>query len=248
MFMATYRLMFPINGKQFNPLTLSCIRKFTSAQDFTTSKGNVEENPLPPKPKKPLNIFVQYVESIKDKLLKEYPDYKHKDILKKASEKWAQIDPKIKQDLKDQYLEQNSIYKQKLIDYENSLSDKQKMQIKELQKKRQIKDLKRSEIKQKLIEFGKPKHPLTSFMLFLRDKRLTKNPQVPYKDWMNNVTEEWKNITIEIKNKYNAEAKELIEKYKIDMKKWKEDMIRAGHHNIVKPNIKHKSESLKYKE
>lgn len=59
----------------------------------------------------------------------EYPSYKNTELVKKASEKWAQIDATTKENLQKQYLEQVSIYKQKLIDYENSLTDKQKVEI-----------------------------------------------------------------------------------------------------------------------
>lgn len=57
---------------------------------------------------------------------------------------------------------------------------------------------------------------------------------------MNNVSKEWKNLTKEAKEKYVAEATHLLEKYKIDLKKWEQDMIQAGHHNLLKSNIKSK--------
>lgn len=246
MITATYRLLFPISRKQFNPLNFSCIREFASAQDFTTlkSKHGIEKDSLPSKPKRPPNVFLQYYSSVKDKLQAEYPHYKPKELVKKASEKWTQVDPTIKQNLQKLYHEQTFIYKQKLMDYENSLTDKQKVEI--------VQDLlrkghsaKKAEIKRKLTELGKPKRPLSAFMLFLQNKRVTKKPQESHKDWISNVTNEWKNMTIEAKNKYSAEAKDLLEKYKIEMKKWEEDMIQAGHYNFVKSNIKHKLETHK---
>lgn len=75
----------------------------------------------------------------------EYPHYKPNEILKKISEKWAQIDPTIKQNFQKQHYEQISTYKQKLIDYENSLTDEQKI-MKALQEKGH--SLKKNEIKQ----------------------------------------------------------------------------------------------------
>lgn len=53
-------------------------------------------------------------------------------------------------------------------------------------------------------------------------------------------------MTVEAKNKYSAEAKDLLEKYKIEMKKWEEDMIQAGHYNFIKSNVKHKLDTQKY--
>ncbi|XP_018378487.1 PREDICTED: ARS-binding factor 2, mitochondrial [Trachymyrmex cornetzi] len=245
MIMATWRLLSPINRKQFNPLNFFCIREFASAQDFSTlkSKQNVEKDSIPPKPKKPPNIFILYYNSVRNELQKEYPHCKLTELSKIASEKWTQIDPTIKQNLQKQFREQFSIYKQKLMDYENSLTNEQKMEIKLLKKGH---TLKQGEIKQKLMELGKPKRPLSAFMLFMQSKKNTKNPHKSHKDWINDITNEWKNMTMINKSKYNAEASDLLKKYKIEMQKWEEEMIRTGHYNIVKSNIKPKLETDKY--
>lgn len=49
---------------------------------------------------------------------------------------------------------------------------------------------------------------------------------------------------MEAKNKYSTEAKDLLQKYKVEVKKWEEDMIQAGHYNFVKFSSK-KSETHK---
>jgi len=53
-------------------------------------------------------------------------------------------------------------------------------------------------------------------------------------------------MTTETKTKYSAEAKDLLDKYKIEIKKWEEDMIQAGYYNFVKSNVKHKLETHKH--
>ncbi|XP_012219214.1 transcription factor A, mitochondrial isoform X2 [Linepithema humile] len=200
-------------------------------------KRNIEKDILPPKPKKPLNPFIQYCLSVKNTLQKEYPDCTYVDVVKRASKQWAQVEPKVKESLKKQYMEQQSIYKQKLQDYENSITSDQKLLIKkELIKKEHAWE--KSQVKQKLTELGKPKRPLSAFFLFLQNKQSAKDPQVPYKDWTINLSEEWKNMTTEAKEKYVVEATHLYEKYKIELKKWEEDMIQAGHHNLLKSNVK----------
>jgi len=47
-------------------------------------------------------------------------------------------------------------------------------------------------------------------------------------------------MTTEAKQKYVTEAARLLEKYKIEIKKWEEDMIQAGHHNLLTSNVKSK--------
>lgn len=243
----TWRLLFPINRKQFNPLNFFCTREFASAQDFTTlkSKQNVEKDPIPSKPKKPPNVFILYYNSVRNKLQEEYPHCKPKELSKIVSERWAQTDPTIKQNFQKQFREQTSIYKQKLMDYENSLTNEQKIKIiQELLKKGHT--LKKNEIKQKLMELGKPKRSLSSFILFVQSKKDTKKPQESYKDWLNNITNEWKNMTMINKSKYNAEASDLYKKYKIEMQTWQDKMIQAGHYDIVKSNVKRKLETDKH--
>lgn len=123
-----------------------------ATQDRIASKlkRSIEKDVLPPKPKKPLNIFMQYFFSVKDKLHKEYPNYTQKEILKKIAEQWSQVNPTIKQNLQKQYMEQNAVYKQKLMEYKNSITDDQQMLIKkELIKKEHA--LEKSQLKQVFI-------------------------------------------------------------------------------------------------
>lgn len=47
-------------------------------------------------------------------------------------------------------------------------------------------------------------------------------------------------MTEEVKSKYLDQAKRLAEKYKAELQKWEEDMIKAGHRDLVKSNVKSK--------
>lgn len=47
-------------------------------------------------------------------------------------------------------------------------------------------------------------------------------------------------MTIEAKSEYTAETAKLQEKYKVEMKKWEESMIQAGHCDLLKSNYKFK--------
>ncbi|XP_029164384.1 transcription factor A, mitochondrial isoform X2 [Nylanderia fulva] len=233
----TWKLLFPING-----INLLCARRLATPQDSTISKlkRNIEKSILPPKPKKPLNAFMQYFLSVKDKLHKDYPNYTQKELLKKVAEQWTQVESGVKENLQKQYMEQLSVYKQKLMDYKNSITDDQQMLIKkELIKKEHA--LERSQVKQKLAELGKPKRPLSAFLLFMQNNR--KDSQVSQQDWMKILSTEWKNLTMEAKNKYIVEAAQLTEKYKTEVKKWEENMIRTGHQDMLKSTLKSKRDT-----
>lgn len=62
-------------------------------------------------------------------------------------------------------------------------------------------------------------------------------------DWLGQMSKEWKEMTMDAKHKYVAEATKLQEVYKINMEKWKQDMIQAGYHDLLKPNVKSKFDS-----
>lgn len=227
-----------------------CTRTLATVEDSIRSKlkRTVEKNILPPKPKKPLGPFLQYLMSVRDKLQKEYPTYSYQNIVKKASEQWVQADPLVKQNLQKQFAEQHLIYKQKLMDYENSITTDQKLLVKEeLMKKERAWE--KNLIKQKLVALGKPKRPVNAFYLFVQSKRATKDPQISQPDWMIKIGKEWKNMTMDAKNKYITEATKLYENYKIDMNKWEQNMAEAGYHDLLKPNIKSKldTNTEKYK-
>jgi len=108
-----------------------CNRGLATTQNVIISKlkRGIEKDILPPKPKKPLTPFLQYLMSIRSKLEKEYPNYSYQDIIKKASEQWTRVDSMTKQNMQKQFADQHSIYKQKLIDYKNSITNDQKMLI-----------------------------------------------------------------------------------------------------------------------
>lgn len=102
-------------------------------------KRNIEKNILPPKPKKPLNPYFLYLQSVRDKLQREYPNMKRTEFIKKASQEWAKIDPTIKQQFQKQHDDEYAMYKQKLENYNNSITEEQRIQIIEgLMKKKEL--------------------------------------------------------------------------------------------------------------
>lgn len=65
---------------------------------------------------------------------------------------------------------------------------------------------------------------------------------------MKNISNEWNNMTIQDKDKYYTISKQLKEKYNIELTKWKENMIKTGHADLLKSNTesKHDSSISKY--
>lgn len=89
-------------------------------------KNTAEEFTLPPRPKRPLTVYAQYVQSTYKQLQQGNPTIRTQDIMKKISEKWADVDRDVKLKMQTQYMEQYNIYKQQLKEYNNSLTIEQK--------------------------------------------------------------------------------------------------------------------------
>lgn len=88
-----------------------------------------------------------YFQSVKSKLQHEYPDMKHAELVKKISQEWAKTDPPTKQQFQKQHEEQQAIYKQKIVEYNNSITEDQKLLIiEELTKKKET--LEKDQVKQ----------------------------------------------------------------------------------------------------
>ena len=48
------------------------------------------------------------------------------------------------------------------------------------------------------------------------------------------MAKEWENISPSEKQKYDNDAKTVLEKYRSDMLKWEESMVRQGHLDVVR--------------
>lgn len=57
---------------------------------------------------------------------------------------------------------------------------------------------------------------------------------------MSSISKEWKEMTKEVKTKYIDQAKHLTDKYKAELQKWEEDMIKAGHRDLLRSSVKSK--------
>ncbi|XP_014476630.1 PREDICTED: transcription factor A, mitochondrial [Dinoponera quadriceps] len=225
--MATWRLLSP-NG----PVNILCTRKLATIKSGPKLKHDVEKTILPQKPKKPLNAYLLYFQSIKSKWQQEHPDIKYIELVKKISQEWTKVDLTIKQQLQKQHEDEFAIYKQKLDAYNNSLTKEQRILIiDELKKKKNTSE--KNQTKKKLMELGKPKRPLSAYFIFMMNKKADKDSTISQKEWVKNISNEWNNMTTKDKDKYYTEAKQLQEKYNSELKKWVEDMIKSGHSDLL---------------
>lgn len=68
-----------------------------------------------------------YFYSVKSKWQQEYPDIKYAELVKKISQEWTKVDSTIKEQFQKQHDEQQVIYKQKINEYNNSITKEQRV-------------------------------------------------------------------------------------------------------------------------
>ncbi|XP_078045271.1 mitochondrial transcription factor A [Augochlora pura] len=188
---------------------------------------------LPNKPKKPLTSFLLFTSTVRSKLLKTNPEIKPYEIIKIASQEWANLDPAVKENFKHQYDESYKQYAVDIKQYNESLTDQQKLLLIELKEKSKQKSAS-MDMKRKKISFEKPRKPRNAFLIYLQHQRSNKNPDVLLKDWVSGVTKRWSTMTNEEKQVYINEATMLMDKYKKDIVSWERNMVSLGHPEMLR--------------
>ncbi|XP_017757324.1 PREDICTED: high mobility group B protein 6 [Eufriesea mexicana] len=193
----------------------------------------IEEAFLPPKPKRPVSPFILYVKQIHHHFTEEEPNIKYSDVLKKASKRWAVLNPIEKEHFQKQYSEKYEAYTKKLQEYNNSITKEQKQLWEEKKKEYEqtsigINNKRMHEI------FGKPKKPSNAYLSYVMSKKSEKDPNISFKNWMKCMAIRWKELSNEEKEPYVDQAIHLLAQYKIDLEKWEMEMIRSGHPDIVR--------------
>lgn len=86
---------------------------------------------------------------------------------------------------------------------------------------------------QELKELGKPRKPLTAYLLFVTEE-IQNRGNVPVQTYMATVASKWKEMDINSKKKYIDAASMENDNYKNLLYKWEDDMIKAGRFDLVR--------------
>lgn len=194
---------------------------------------SIKENIFPPKPRKPQTAFLLYLKEARSKFAKEDPSLKQTEIVRKASKKWAELDPIEKERYQKEYNENYETYIQELQQYNNSITAEQK-QLWEEKKKEHSKNMKDLDLKRKNEAFGKPKRPASAFLSYLVEKKSEKDPNISFRDWLKSVTKTWNEMSNAEKKSYVDQATESMVQYRKDLYEWEIKMISLGHNDIVR--------------
>lgn len=81
---------------------------------------------IPEKPKKPPTPYVKFVSDHRTKIVKENPNLKQTEVIKKCAEDWKNVSKELKEKYNIEYKDECVIYDQKLMAFNANLTKEQK--------------------------------------------------------------------------------------------------------------------------
>nr|CAD7597122.1 unnamed protein product [Timema genevievae] len=148
------------------------------------------------------------------------------------AQQWQKLEPSAKQMFEEEFKKEMIHYLAVCVSYENSLTDQQK---EDLQKAKEeiVESKQQKQLKMKKKELGKPKKPLSAFLIFFQEKIKLKG-DTPFKVWQQKLSQEWESLPDEKKAQYLDKASHHWQLYRQELQLWEEKMIRLGHIDVVR--------------
>lgn len=188
---------------------------------------------FPKRPKRPVNAYIRFAQSIRNTLHAENPKATPTDVSKLAAAQWQVLDSASKLKLEEEYKKEQAVWLQQNAKYLSQLTDQQKDEIRQAREER-TEDKAKRVYRKKVKELGRPKRPLNGFFLFcaeLKPKNLNKEEN---KSQLKLLGQKWSQLNEEEKAPYNARAVEAMAKYREEIKQWEEKMIAQDHMDVIR--------------
>uniref|UniRef100_A0A182NB24 HMG box domain-containing protein n=1 Tax=Anopheles dirus TaxID=7168 RepID=A0A182NB24_9DIPT len=189
---------------------------------------------MPEKPKRPVNAYIRFAQSIRSSLATSNPKASPTEISKLAAVKWQTLDQASKTKLEEEFKREQAVWLQKNAKYLSQLTDAQKQELKAERQLRADEKVKRDQ-KRLLKELGRPKRPLNSFLLFCaQHKPVSGLNKEENKVQMKNLGLQWKRLPESEKERYTKEAEAEMKRYQEEMKRWEDKMLASENMEVVR--------------
>lgn len=186
------------------------------------------------KPKRPVNTYIRFVQSIRTSLATANPKASPTDISKLAAVKWQALDQTAKTKLEEEYKRDQAVWLQKNAKYLSQLTDAQKQELKQERQQKQEEKGKRDH-KRMMKDLGRPKRPINGYLRFCaHNKPKTGLSLEENKMQMKNLGLQWQRMSDAEKEKYNREAEEDMKRYHKEMKDWEDKMLASDNIDAVR--------------
>lgn len=188
---------------------------------------------LPEKPKRPVNAYIRYVQSVRSTLHAKNPKASPTDISKLAATQWHVLDAASKSKLEEEFKKEQAVWLQQNAKYLSQLTDEQKDEIRQARADKTEEKAKR-EYRRKVKELGKPKRPLNGFLLFCADTKPKNLNKEENKSQVKLMGQKWSQLSEAEKAPYQRRAAEALVKYREEMNQWEEKMIAQDHLDVIR--------------
>lgn len=183
-------------------------------------------------PKRPLNGYMRYVMQQKPTVMRQNPDIKSVDIIRRIAQQWRTMSPDQKRPFEEASQRAREQFKVDLQRYEAQLSPAQLL----LQaQERRMRLAKRKSIRRKreLTSLGKPKRPRSPFNIFMSE-HFEEARGANTLEKMKSLRNDWRNLFNHQKHVYTQLAEDDKIRYKNEMKSWEEHMLEIGREDVVR--------------
>ncbi|KAI5627390.1 transcription factor A, mitochondrial [Silurus asotus] len=186
-------------------LTVRCSCVAPTLKNFSTTSGGP--------PKRPLNAYLRYVIEQQPIVIKQNPEIKVVDVVRKIALQWRTLTPEEKRPFEEASITAREQYKVDMKAYQEQLTPAQSAALTE-EKRQKIAKRRAIRKKRELNSLGKPKRPRLAFNIFMAEH-----------------FEEAKGTTVPI---YMQLAEDDKVRYKNEIKAWEEHMIELGREDLVR--------------
>uniref|UniRef100_A0A2M4AYQ6 Putative transcription factor a mitochondrial n=1 Tax=Anopheles triannulatus TaxID=58253 RepID=A0A2M4AYQ6_9DIPT len=223
-----------LSSRQSNlPLTAvatqSCGLHLTVPLDNATAKAGTLQ-----KPKRPVNAYIRFAQSIRADLAKANPSASQMDLAKLTSAKWQTLDQPSKARLEEEYKRELAVWLQQNAKYLSQLTEAQKEELKQ-DRQQKADDKAKRDLKRTLKQLGRPKRPINGFLRFCSQYKPKPGvTQAEHKDQMKSLGEKWRSMSASEKERFNREAEEAITRYQEEMKQWEDKMLAMDNGDLVR--------------
>ncbi|ETN61607.1 transcription factor A, mitochondrial [Anopheles darlingi] len=188
----------------------------------------------PQKPKRPVNAYIRYAQSIRADLAKANPSASQMDLAKLTSAKWQTLDPPSKARLEEEYKRELAVWLQQNAKYLSQLTEAQKEELKQ-DRQQKADDKAKRDLKRTLKQLGRPKRPINGFLRFCAQYKPKPGvTQGEHKEQMKALGEKWRAMSESEKERFNREAEQAITQYQEEMKQWEDKMLAMDNGDLVR--------------
>ncbi|XP_023274707.1 transcription factor A, mitochondrial [Seriola lalandi dorsalis] len=183
-------------------------------------------------PKRPLNGYFRYFMEQKPIMIRQNPEIKTMDIIRKVAQQWRTMSPQQKQPFQEASLRAREQFKVDFQRYQAQLTPAQ-VQQQALEKRERMAKRKAIRKKREMNSLGKPKRPRTSFNIFMSE-HYEEARGTTTQAKMKSLLEDWTNLLSHQKQVYTQLAQDDKIRYKNEIKSWEEHMVEIGREDLLR--------------